>query len=621
MSDELMTNTESGMSETTTIPTQSNDVGIVELDNTTEVPDTALFIVEDDQSTKSISLESLRRNLITDDDSPSDTKVYSSEKIRSMIEQNKTEINNGLAITNSEVNMIKENYAKTEKVNEQIDELNSKMFTQDDKDNIEKALESKRDKNTLITSSDLDYSSDQNKIQLKHLSEEVLSAMTGETPVSLVKSPKGGWTTESIADYAITGDKLSSNYRYRGQIIDGSINDVLNDGIYIIGPNVEGVPKLNEDDTEAKVLYVSLFGSNKEFICQKVEYLYQLEDRPFFIRKGKTLNIHNLFFNPIYQISGNFKIDSSLMGDSVTDRGTISSGNLYDHTAEGSYKVLKGVENLPTDDNYFVSISKFDDYYVYEARLHSDVSCIVYISYIHQNEYGVQIATKWFKVTDINKSKFDNQRIHLFGDGLCFGLGSSDISTKAYPYLLYEKYGFKVFNHAINDATMGNYGVKTMEERSVLTQVKNTVFKNEDIAVIFAGTKDFELGNCPIGNNTDKKDTTFKGSLNMVIESIFASDPSVKILLVTPIFRARINYGDGRNSDVTSINSRYLSDYSNAILELSKINHVPVLDMMNEGLINKYNYKYWLGEDGLYLNDNGQSYFATRLYDTLLHLY
>lgn len=616
MSDELMTNNEYA----TTGP--SNDVSIGELDHTTEIPDTALFIVEDEQNTKTVSLESLRRNLITDDDVPSDTKVYSSEKVCEVIKEHETTLNRELATTNNEVNYIKENYTKTETFNQEVTEIKDNMFTQEDRENIEKSLESKRDKNTLITSADLDASADQYKIQLKNLSEEVLSAITGETPVSLVNSPKGGWTTEAIADGAITGKKLSPSYRFKGQIIDGSMNDITDDGVYVIGPNVAGVPKLDEDDNEAKVLYVTLFGTNREFICQKVEYLYQLEERPYFVRKGKTLNIHNLEFNTIYQITGNFKINSELMGDVTTDRGVISSGNLFDYIAEGSYKVLKGVENLPTDnEDYFVTVSKFDDYYVYEARLHSDVSCIVYIAYTHQNEYGINIATKWFKVTEINKSKFDNQRIHLFGDGICFGLGSSDISTKAYPYILFDKYGFKVFNHAINDATMGNYGVVTMEERSVITQIKNTVFEDNDIAVIFAGTNDFKLGTCSIGNNTDKKDTTFKGSLNLAIETLFNNNPSVKVLLITPLFRARMDAGDGRDSDSTSINSRYLVDYSTAIIEIAKINHIPVLDMMNEGLINKYNYKHWLGDDGLYLNDNGHSYFATRLYDKLSSLY
>lgn len=618
---DLINTSETSLSESMDV-SASNDIGISDLDNTTKIPDSALFIVEDEQNTKSISLESLRRNLINDDAVPSDTKVYSSEKVHEMIKEHEETLNNELAETNTNVKNIQENYAKTEDVNKKIEEIENSMFTKEDKENIENALETKRDKNTKIISSDLDTSSDGNKIHLKHLSEEVLSAITGETPVSLVKSPVGGWTTEAIANYAITGDKLASDYRYRSSIVDGSMNDIIEDGVYVVGPNVEGLPKINEDDNESKVVYVTLFGKNKEFICQRVEYLYQTDERPYFIRKGKTLNIHNLEFDAKYELSDKFKINSSLMGEIINDRGVITSGNIYDYKAEGNYKVSKEVKNLPTDtDEYFVTISKHDNYYIYEAKLNSDSSCIVYISYSYENEYGIGIATKWFRIINVNKSKFDNQRIHLFGDGICFGLGSSDISRKAFPYILYDEYGFRVFNHAINDATMGAYGVKTMEERCVITQIKNTVFEDNDIAVIFAGTNDFKLGTCPIGYNTDRKNTTFKGSLNLAIEEIFKNNPSVKLLLVTPIFRASIDVGDGRNSDSTTINARYLYHYSDAIKEIAKQDHIPVLDMTDEGLINKYNYKNWLSEDGIYLNDNGHSYFATRLYDKLLQLY
>ena len=62
--------------DTGDIVTTSNDVGIEELDNVTEIEDSALFIVEDSQNTKTINLASLRRNLISDGDLPSDTKVY-----------------------------------------------------------------------------------------------------------------------------------------------------------------------------------------------------------------------------------------------------------------------------------------------------------------------------------------------------------------------------------------------------------------------------------------------------------------------------------------------------------------------------------------------------------------
>ena len=184
----------------------------------------------------------------------------------------------------------------------------------------------------------------------------------------------------------------------------------------------------------------------------------------------------------------------------------------------------------------------------------------------------------------------------------------------------FKKYGFRVFNHAQNDATVGNYGVKTIEERSVLTQIDNVSFEDNDIAIIFAGTNDFKTGNCPIGNDVDQKDTTFKGSLNLVIQKIFEKNKSIRLLFITPVFRSRIDSGDNRDSDSTKISGRMLKDYSDAIKTISEINHIPVLDMYGSGLINKYNSEHWL-YDGLYFSQEGHKLFATTLYKKLSSLY
>lgn len=609
--------------DTGDIVTTSNDVGIEELDNVTEIEDSALFIVEDSQNTKTINLASLRRNLISDGDLPSDTKVYSSGKVQELIDAHEDKLNNELAETNSKLDNVVENYAKIETVNAQIQEIEDAMFTQQDKQDIEDALDKKRDKAILIMSSDLDKSSDAARIHMDNLGEDVLSAITGETPVSLVKSPEGGWTTESYANKSITAEKLASSYRYRGLITEGSIDEIVDDGIYVLGPQVEGVPKYNDDDEESKFLVVSLFGKNKEFIEQRVDYVYQTEQRPFYIRKGKRLTLPSLEFVAHYTVTDKFKINIDLFGDTITDRGEISTGSIFDYTAEGHYKVLPGVEKMPTDtDEYFVTVSKCNDYYVYEAKLNSINSCVVYICYVHLNEYGITVATDWFKITSINKSEFDNQRIHIFGDGIAYGYTSPDASDSSvtYPSLLFSEYGFRVFNHAQNDATIGNYGVKTIEERSVLTQIDNTSFEDNDIAIIFAGTNDFKTGNCPIGNDVDQKDTTFKGSLNLAIQKIFEKNKSIRLLFITPVFRSRIDSGDNRDSDSTKISGRMLKDYSDAIKTISEINHIPVLDMYGSGLINKYNSEHWL-YDGLYFSQEGHKLFANTLYKKLGSLY
>lgn len=604
--------------------TTSNDVGISELENTTEIEDSSLFIVEDAQNTKTITLTALRRNLISDTDVPSDTKVYSSQKMNQLITTHEERMNGDVVALSVGLENVKANYAKKTDVNSQITNIESVMFTQTDRDNLETMIGSKRDIDILITSSDLDKSSDVAKIHIANLGEDILAAMTGETPVSLVKAPQGGWTTESYANESITSDKLSGSYRFKRTITRGSINDISDDGIYILGPQVTEVPKFNEEDEDPKVLYVSIYGTNKEFIEQRVEYIYQTGARPYYIRKGKRLSLPALEFVQHNTITDKFKVDVSLFGDTIADRGTITEGSIFEYLAEGNYKVSAGVDKMPTlEDDYFVTVSKCDDYYIYEAKLNSYNSCIVYVCYVHLNEYGTTVATDWFKISDINKSKFDDQRIHIFGDGIAYGYTDpnlTDANSLIYPSLLFSKYGFKVFNHAQEDATMGNYGVMTIKERSVLTQIENTTFEDKDFVIIFAGTNDYKIGSCPVGADTDLKDTTFKGSLNMAIKAIFEKNPSVKLLLITPMYRSRIDSGDDRSSDDTKINGRLLKEYTTAVTTIAEMNHVPVMDMMTEGLINKYNSSYWL-YDGLYFSKDGHGMFATRLYDKLNTLY
>ncbi len=598
----------------------NDDVYLKDLDSVSQVSDNAIIIVEDEDNTKTMSIENLRKNIISDGESPSDSKVYSSEKIKTLLEETKNEMNDEISESNNSIENIKNNYSTIEDTDNKIKNIKDQIISRDELDKVNEALESKRDKLTTITGDDIDSSDDTKKVQLKNLSKEVLSAMTGTTPVTITQSPTGGWTTDSLADKSITSKKLSNDYRYKGRITDGNISEILEDGIYLLGSRVQGVPKYKEDDNDLKMLTVTLYGENREFIIQKVDYVYQLGDRPYFIRKGKTLNIQNYQFEAKYEISDTFKVDVKLFGDEIADRGELKEGDIFTVLKEGNYETFKEVKNLPTKDDYFVTVRKYDNYYLYEARLKSTAQCIIYSAYSYLNDHGIMMTSKWFKITGSDKSKFDNQRLHLFGDGICYGLGSTDISSKAYPYILYEKYGFKVFNHAINDATIGNYNVLNMTERSVLTQIENASFEDNDIAIIFAGTNDFKNGNCVIGDNEDKKDTTFKGSLNLAIENIFKKNISIKLLIVTPMFRSCLNSGDNRDSDENPINGRYLKQYTDAIEEIANLNHIPCKNMYDSGLVNKYNSEHWL-QDGLYFNDEGHKLFATMIFDELSSLY
>ena len=126
--------------------------------------------------------------------------MYSSEKIKTLLEETKNEMNDEISESNNSIENIKNNYSTIEDTDNKIKNIKDQIISRDELDKVNEALESKRDKLTTITGDDIDSSDDTKKVQLKNLSKEVLSAMTGTTPVTITQSPTGGWTTDSLAD-------------------------------------------------------------------------------------------------------------------------------------------------------------------------------------------------------------------------------------------------------------------------------------------------------------------------------------------------------------------------------------------------------------------------------------
>ena len=137
--------------------------------------------------------------------------------------------------------------------------------------------------------------------------------------------------------------------------------------------------------------------------------------------------------------------------------------------------------------------------------------------------------------------------------------------------------------------------------------------EDEVYAMIFIGAEDYRSGMAPIGNNDYKNDTTFKGALNTAIEMIQEKCPSVKIMLITPIFRSSTEPGDGLDCDTNIVNDKYLREFANAMVDIGKLNHVPCLNLFDECMINNYNSGVYLNDNGVYPNDKGHALLAEKI--------
>lgn len=590
------------------------------------IDDTDILLVEDLENTKKVLFRNFRISLISDKEAPSNYRIYSSQKVHQLIDEIRDSVSDGIGGMEEDIqNLIKDKVSHIE-LDAAIAEIDAKKLDKVDLDPVIQELENTRKKSVPITGQDLAYGNEDEKIHLKHLGADILDAMTGKTPITPPSVPTGGWRGDDLADGSISARKLTKDYTYRGSYPEGNLNRLVESGVYEVAATVEGVPHYGEDMDETRLLEVIRYGTDGKYIIQRVYYKeYSSEVRPYFERKGLFQKLSILDFVAHFEISEVNKVESDLLGDRYNNRGKLSEGDLFlDTKSDGNYLCESTVKNLPTADKYLVNVRTFDNRKEYEAKRADINGCITYSCYEYYDSNHALIRTDWFNSTNVSKSKFDGKAIHIFGDGISYGLGSTDILHTAYPSILNKKYGYRVFNHALSDATAGNYGDDIFKQSSLLTQIDTATgltVEDEIYVLIFIGAEDYRSGMAPIGNDDNENDTTFKGSLNLAIKKLLTKAPSAKVMLVSPIFRSSTEPGDDLDCDINLVNDKYLRDFANAMSDIGKVNHIPCLDLFDECMINKYNSKIYLNKDGVYPSDKGHAMIAEKIHDGMCKFY
>ena len=574
-----------------------------------------LIIIEDAQNTKHTTVRDFVRSIIKDDDVPTNYRIYSSKKIQEMIDEISGRVDIGVGQVQELIHRLDTKKADREELKALEDTLIAEIDKRADTTVIMEAIDKKMDKDHKFTADDFDISSDDKKIKLENLSDEVKQFMTGAIPIPSNRPPRGGWVTEDIADGAITFGKLDKSYRFGGHFIEGNINEFTKEGIYTLGSKVVGLPMEEEGDTnQVRLLTVEITDNN--YIKQKVEYLNDLQYRPIYRRVCALNRLRVTDFIRVEEINDKFKAHRGTLSDDFNNCGELFSCDLFTITREGHYIADESVTNLPTRSTYEVDIRRFGDKVIYEAIKMGDNRCDIYQSMQYQTTGMNPVNTKWFNISNYSRSKFEGKTVHLFGDGIIFGLGSDDIPNASIPALLSIKYGMRIINNALGDATVGNYDDEILAERSVVTQVSLDTMEDADYVIIMAGTHDWDSSKADIGTTTSISDTTFKGSLNVCVRNILNKNASTKILLLSPFFRSRVKVGDNKNSDDYMRNDYWLNDFAIAMKEVAEYNHLPYIDLYGTSGINKFNSTAYL-KDGLYLNDAGHELIADKIMNAM----
>lgn len=591
----------------------------------TKANDSDLLLIEDVENTKKITFRNFRISMISDNEAPASFRLYSSKKIKSLIDEIAKTVSDGVGGVEEDIINLEKNKVSKSELDQTINEIDKKKLDRVELEPVVQDLELTRKKTEPITGRDLAYGDEDEKIHLKHLGSDILDAMTGKTQVSIPSVPVGGWTGDDFANGSIGAIKLKKDYTYRGTYPEGNINRLVESGVYEVSATVEGVPHYGNDMDETRLLEVIRYGTDGKYIVQRVHYKeYSDQVRPYFERKGLFAKLSILEFTAHFEVTDKNKVTADLLADHYNNRGLLKSGNLFDIKVDGNYLCEKTVSNLPTADKYLVNIRTFDNRKEYEAKRADINGCITYSCYEYYDSNNALQRTDWFNSTNVAKSKFDGKSLHIFGDGISYGMGASDMINTSYTNILNKKYGYKIYNHALTDATAGNYRDEIFKESSLLTQIDTAtgLSTNDDFyAIIFIGAEDYRNGMAPIGNDNNKNDTTFKGSLNMAIEKLLTKAPNCKIMFVTPIYRSSTEPGDGLDCDTNIVNDKYLREFASAMVSIGNYNHIPVLDLFNECMINKYNSKIYLNKEGVYPSDKGHAMIAEKIHDGMCKFY
>lgn len=164
----------------------------------------------------------------------------------------------------------------------------------------------------------------------------------------------------------------------------------------------------------------------------------------------------------------------------------------------------------------------------------------------------------------------------------------------------YPDYANKILNWQLTNLGVGGSAMAvrgadfaSFDENSFVRLAARTDFTAYDYVTLCIGTNDWS-SSVPLGTNTDTLETTFKGAFELGLRSIFASNPSIKIVVMTSPYRQNAQWR-------TNSLGLYLTDYTKAIQEVCDIWSLRCIDFYHTSGIN---YLTWttLTKDGLHPN-------------------
>jgi len=486
-----------------------------------------------------------------------------------------------------------------------------------------------------IPSSKLKQATDADKIKLANLAQEVRDAIAGTTTIGTTPAP-GSVTANELANATITRAKLGNVFGYNGVQTSPNYNDLSKEGSYLISGTPINAPNWITGNAH---LLVNNHGS---YTVQKLVSAENAELSAMrIIRPSNGVYFDWVNTNKDWTPSNN-SIARAKLTKTFAYNGNVSSGDYNTLVDDGNYLISGTLSNAPNwiTGNANLKVSNHGTFIIQELTGLTNVN-------LRASRIIRPSVNTYYDWINNGNTLLTSKRIAIFGDSI---IEFNTVPEQVEKYLSATVYDCSVggtrmaqyaddsdiaiaynklcmFNLAkavatrnfadVNQAVSDLITLRNDDNSVNMSTLATTNFSTIDVIVLAFGTNDY-AGNNPIGNDNDNTSdgSTFKGSINYIVQTLQTAYPNLQIVFSTPIYRTRYSVvGDGLNSDIHPNSlGLYLKDYADAIKQVATLNHIPVIDLYNESGINQYTSSlYHHVDDGVHPSQQGYDLISRKL--------
>lgn len=305
------------------------------------------------------------------------------------------------------------------------------------------------------------------------------------------------------------------------------------------------------------------------------------------------------FYDVKYVDAINVNVDSImfLYDENKNILSSVNDGNVIN-----SGTVIKITHNTSNNDTRFVVIVALT---IDDAILNNIVITPSKYKYDGTNKY-------YLKDSMINRlnnfSFYKNKKITCFGDSIT-------AQNQWQPHVA-SYFGCTMINKGVGGTTVFNNGNREIIEGVTIDSWMcsddriNLIANDTDVILVFGGHNDWAYNNLQMGVLGDGNliDSTFKSAYSLMLKKLVTKFPNARIITMTPV-GGRTETEKGNSDKQYYIRDLCMTDFANAVKEVSGYYGIPCIDINAESGISTLNHDTYIA-DVIHPNSEGGKLIA-----------